>query len=183
MFFVNRPLSIIPYVLGLLVLIAYLILVGHLAFFSFLAGIVSMSVWYYVFLIRYYILSGKDMYLLGVKLRKFKLIANVFLCINLFVNLLLLTFEILVPTGGFWAFVLGFYTLISYSTLDSICSNKFISEGIRNNSNIKNLKLDDIYQDLREVMLTKLIKSDFEDDDKDSEEENNKKKEFIYKEM
>jgi len=48
-------------------------------------------------------------------------------------------------------------TIISYKLLEKSILTAFISEGIRNNVDIKNTSLDSIYVDAREILTKKLI--------------------------
>lgn len=84
-FFVNKPITIIPYLLGL-GLCLYSCMLGFDPSVIVFVNIFNFSLWYTVFLIRYYVLSGQEETVLWkVNINKFKGIFNCYLILNVLI--------------------------------------------------------------------------------------------------
>lgn len=155
-FFVNKPITLIPYLIGLVSLF-FAGFMNREFPFPFIANSFSFSLWYMVLLVRYYVLSGEgELYIWEVKINRFNRIFDWILGLN---ALALIIGLIAMPSqAGFpVAFVLIFYTVISFGILQKIVIAKFISEGVKQNTSIKELKPDDLYKELRELIIRKII--------------------------
>ena len=158
-FFVNKPITIVPYLLGLFLCI-FIGSFGIEPFVMPIFNIINFSYWYTGLLIRYYILCGEETIIFNVNLNKFKGIFNFFLILNVFVFALLNVQFIRYPgIVLIWGIGLFFFTCISLSIFQKILEAKLISAGIKSNSSIKDIRFDDLYKEMREVALKKLIES------------------------
>jgi hypothetical protein len=71
-FFVNKPLTIIPYILGILLLLVTNILSPDMFPLPFLFLLFSFSLWYPIVLVYYYVLRKTEDEVLGIQISKFK---------------------------------------------------------------------------------------------------------------
>ena len=164
MFFLNKPVSIYPYLAGLVAIFAWFFIICNFTksdepFLTLMVDLFAFSFWYYIFLIRYYIFGGEELIFFNVPLTRFKRLFN--FCLTLYGSLILgANLTMLKVTNSF--IIAFFFAVISVITLfifERLVVAKFISEGFKSNFSIKGVNLDDIYQELREVAIKKLIKS------------------------
>jgi|GEM_PF-5629867 len=64
-FFVNKPISVFFYLLALPFIFLLVINGNFEPIVSFLTGVFSFSVWYFLVLIRYYVFSSEEIIFLG----------------------------------------------------------------------------------------------------------------------
>ena len=165
MFFVNKPASIYPYLVAFFVSLLWSLKIWTWKddidpIFSFVINIFSFSIWYYVFLLRYYILGGEELIFCKIPLSRFKGIFDFYLTFYaafiIGINVLIFRFH----DGLFLPFILGWFGGLFFIIFEKVVKAKFISKGFKHNSSIKDMKIDDIYQEFREVATKKLIESE-----------------------
>jgi hypothetical protein len=161
LFFVNKPWTIIPYLFGIILFVGVNALNLEFFPFPFLFLWFSFTLWYPLVLVYYYVLRNGDQEILGIKisqLRKFFLttiwalgLASVAACI------LLVYFD---SSFGSIFLIMGF-TVFSLIIFQSIIEAKLASETLKRNASLKELKFDDLYTEIRKLILTKVIQNDY----------------------
>lgn len=165
MFFLNRPVSIYPYLAGFIAIVIWSFIAWPLShtrgpFAALIFNMMGFSLWYYLFLIRYYILSGEECTFFNIPLNRFKGIFNIYLVFFagwiIGANLIMFKFQeaVILALPFVW------FGFLFFALFRGILKAKFVSEGLKNNSSIKGMKLDDIYQEFRELVNKKLIESE-----------------------
>lgn len=162
MFFLNRPISLYPYLISFMAIFIWSFIVWPMShnsgpFLALIVDIGSFSAWYYIFLIRYYILGGEEVIFFKIPLSLFKGMFNFYLAFyaSLIIGVNFMMFKLdesfLLPFGLAW------FGAVFCILFKEIVKAKFISEGIKHNSSIKGMNLDGIYQEFREVATRKLL--------------------------
>lgn len=155
-FFVNKPKALIPYFLGLALLI-YVVLFDEQLPVSVILNAVSFSLWYFMLMVRYYVLSGDEkIRIWEVEINQFKHLFDFFLVLDAIAILSILIFT-LKKNNGSLSVPLLFFMVISFIVLHKIVFAKFISQGLKHNSSLKNMSVDEVYKEVREIAIKKLI--------------------------
>jgi hypothetical protein len=161
LFFVNKPWTIIPYLLGIILFLGVNAL--NLEFFPFPFIFLSFcfTLWYPLVLVYYFVLRDGDQEILGIKISQLrKLFLNtiwVLVLANVAAGILLVYFD---SSFGSMFLILGF-TVFSLIIFQSIIEAKLASEALKRNASLKELKFDDLYIEVRQLILTKVIQNDY----------------------
>lgn len=158
-FFANKPLSIIPFILGLIACVLIAIQQPPIPF-NLMFLIFPFLIWYPFFMLYYYVLRKSDnIEVRGVDISKLKKAFEVTFLLHLICipGLIWLGLH-LFPSVILPALFVMIYAAISWKCLEQYCLAKFVSEGIKKNVSWEDLNLKAIYSDLREVLTKTLIK-------------------------
>ena len=157
LFFVNKPLTIIPYLLGIILLLGVNALNLEMFPLPFLFLLFSFTLWYPLFLVYYYVLRDADQEILGVQISQFrKLFFNIVWLLGLAIVAACVGVGYFQSSFGSMFFILGF-TVISLNIFQYIIEAKLVSEGLKRNASLKDLKFNDLYTEIRQIILTKVI--------------------------
>lgn len=157
-FFVNKPLTVIPYLLGIILLIGVNALNLDMFPLPFLFLFFCFSLWYPLLLVYYYVLRDAEGEILGIKASQLR---NLFFYILWIVGLAMVLACIFCGyfKSTFGSIFFGFgFTVISLIIFQSIIEAKLVTEGLKRNANLNELKFNDLYVEIRQLILTKVIK-------------------------
>lgn len=158
-FFINRPLTILPYLVGMCCLITFASMI-EVEGISVVVGLLGIlfTMWYSAFLIRYHILNDRESHIWGIKIHKFRLAFSVFLGFHL-VAMATAVCGLLYFQNGFQTiFLLIFYLVLSTIIFQLTIRAKVLSEAFKNDLNLKEWKLEELYLQIRELFLKKVIR-------------------------
>lgn len=157
--FVNKPLTFVLYLLGLCFMVLLSFLDGDKFWFTSVWLIPAFSVFYCTAMTYYYLLKGNEQFeIKGVDIRFLKGPVKIYWLMSLIglaisVMIFHLDGEILFFSAAF----LVFYNAVCAVALKLVIYTKFFSLAIKKNPTFKDLKIEDLYQDIREVILRKII--------------------------
>jgi hypothetical protein len=157
MFFVNKPISLVLYLLGLIMLILFVISYRYEDIIKFMILVLffpSYNILYNACLWYYLLRSKQKMEIKGVDIRKLKgVMSGYFILYAIsFIIGLILSQELFII-----AFYLCIYSVVSYVILKCVIFAKFISLGLKQNSTLKDFKMEEMYEEIREIMLKKIV--------------------------
>ena len=157
--FVNKPLTLVFYLLGLGLLALLAFMHSHpLAWVGFFISIFAFSVFYFTSLTYYYFLKGDEKFeIKGVDIRIFQKSFIVYWIFSLigWVASSIALINGAIPFALF--FLLTFYNAICAIALRCYVYAKFFSMALKKNPSLKNFRMEDFYQDIREILLKKII--------------------------
>lgn len=155
--FVNKPITALLYALGLLLVF----LIGFydvMHIFALVWSLAAFSILYCTSINYYYLLRGNEKFeIRGVDLRVLKGPLRIYWIVSLIG--LIIAISIFSHYGTVFpaAFFLTFYNAIFAALLKFVIYSKFVSLALKKNPTFKDLKLEDFYTDIREVLLKKVI--------------------------
>lgn len=157
LFFVNKPLTVIPYLLGIILLLGVNVLNLDMFPLPFLFLLFSFTLWYPIFLVYYYVLRDADDEILGIQVSQFRnLFFNILWMLGLAIVMACIGVGYFQSSFGSMFFILAF-TVISLIIFQSIIEAKLVSEGLKRNTSLKDLNFNDMYTEIRQLILTKVI--------------------------
>ena len=159
--FFNKPITAICYVLGLCFAILISFLDSDKAYMMFTPfwSVIAFSVFYFNAITYYYFFKGNEKFeIKGVDIRDFKGIINAYWFLSLIGFIAVLIFYICFDSFLGSAFILSIYNVICAIIVRCIIYSKFVSTALKKNPTIKEFKIDDLYVDIREILLKKIIK-------------------------
>ena len=158
--FVNKPITAVFYVLGLcfVILISFLDLEEPYIMFTPFWSIAAFSVFYFNAITYYYVFKGNEKFeIKGVDIRNFKGTVKAYWFmsfIGLLIGIIFYTcFNVIIGAAIF----LTFYNVICAVVIRLVIYSKFISLALKKNPTIKNFEVDDLYGEIREILLKKVI--------------------------
>lgn len=165
-FFINKPVTFLWYILTVISLFFIMVLLdGDGAIVSFPVSVLAYSINYKVYLFWCYFVryADKNLKIKNISLSCLKpyfefywiIISFFFILLSIFVCLTFRFNKSNTIEGITMCFLV--ITFISYIILRQSIIVAFISEGVRNNVDIKNTTLDSIYVNAREILTNKLI--------------------------
>jgi hypothetical protein len=158
LFLVNKPLTLFLYLLGILLLFLYAMYIVDLRKWEVLLfmifSIIDYSFIYNIWLWYTLINDKEEIKIKGVDIRRFVPFIVVYFFIYLIVLINLLAFDVQILVVPIVVLV---YTIISYVLFKILMLSKFVSLVLKANPNLKDLKFEDWYEDVRKVLLKKVI--------------------------
>lgn len=156
--FINKPITLVLYLLGVCLMILLSFQDEDKFWVTCVWLIPAFSIFYLNSITYYYLLRGNEKFeIKGVDIRSFKGPVRVYWLISLvglaigFV-LFLNTYSALAP-----AIFLVFYNAICAVILKLVIYAKFFSLALKKNPTLKDFKIEDLYVDIREILLKKVI--------------------------
>lgn len=169
--FVNKPISAVFYFLGLFFILFSIVFYEYvlslyvykssfyeLNVFAFAFISAAFTIHYITFIYLYYLLRGDEKYeIRGVDIRKFKGLLNVYSYFILlgYILAIVITSVFQDPIAG--AFLLHVYTVIFMLSFLSYVRAKLISLFFKKNKKIDDFNMDELYQEIRKILLEKVI--------------------------
>lgn len=158
-FFVNKPLTLFLYLLGLCLMIM-LSFADSRYYMTVIPLIVSFTLFYSVCLMYYFFLRGDPSFeIRGIPIKTLKRPMQIYFV--LYILACLLTFYFYMSQRErilfFPAAFLVFYSFISFVILQSALITKFISAGLKQNKKLRDFNLEHLYEEMREILLKRLI--------------------------
>ncbi len=156
--FVNKPITVLLYILGVCLMVLLSFQDEDKFFFTAFWLIPAFSIFYFTSINYYYLLRGDEKFeIKGVDIRIFKGPVRIYWFmsfVGLMIGMWLFSFGyILFNAAGF----LVFYNAIAAVILKCVIYAKFFSLAVKKNPTFKDLKIEDFYTDVREVLLKKVI--------------------------
>ena len=156
--FVNKPLTLILYLLGVCLMVLITFQDGNKFWFTCVWLIPAFSVFYFTAITYHYLLRGNEKFeIKGVDIRAFKGPVRVYWLmslIGLIISIIIFANTYIV---FFSALFLVFYNAICAAILQGVIYAKFFSLALKKNPTLKDLKIEDLYTDIREILLKKVI--------------------------
>jgi uncharacterized protein YacL len=155
---VNKPLTSILYVLGVCLMILLSLQDEDKFWFTCVWLIPAFSILYFTSITYYYLLRGNEKFeIKGVDIRSFKGSVIVYWLMSLIG--LVIGFILFINTDSalFPAIFLVFYNAICAVVLKLVIYAKFFSLALKKNPTLKDFKIEDLYSDIREILLKKVI--------------------------
>ncbi len=156
--FVNKPITVLFYLLGLCLMVFISFSDGDKFWFTSIWLVAAYSVFYCTSIIYYYLLRGDEKFeIRGVDIRTLKVMLKIywFMClVGLFIGLLIAskTSAVIFP-----AIFLLFYNAICAAILKCVILAKLFSLALKKNPTIKDINIDELYKEIRELLLKKVI--------------------------
>ena len=157
--FVNKPLTAIFFVLG--ICLSFLPLLFDNSRFNICVPFplsIAFGLFYCNSITLYYFLRGNEKFeVKGVDIRSFKGVLKAYWFISLIgflIAIIILSyFKVIFGAVAF----LFIYNFISFFVSREVLYSKFISLALKKNPTIKDFKIEDLYEDVREILLKKII--------------------------
>jgi hypothetical protein len=159
MFFVNKPLTVIPYITTLAIFLYLSFFSENDFIFPFFTFLIGFTAWYPVYLIYHYILrEDGDFEIRGINISVLRKPVKFVLMIDWIIFLIAATIIITAPESIFIAALLiTVVVCILNMILESYATAKLVSEGIKKNVHLKDLDFQGLYTELRELLTKRLI--------------------------
>jgi hypothetical protein len=125
------------------------------------AGIMFVVIWtvFYSCCLYYYLLAGyKGATIQGISVLKIKLILLAYLASYFFVGLLLSSFYDFLYHVAALAFIFIFYMAFSLFFMKAVLFSLFVSEKLRANEKLNKVDWENLYGEIRQVLIGRLIK-------------------------
>lgn len=156
--FVNKPITLISFILGLCLIVLLSFHDGIRWFFTVGWLLFAFCFFYCTAVPSYFLLKGNQkMEIRGVDIRVFKRSFNIYIfmsTIGLIIASIIFSFSyIMFPAAAF----LGFYNAIAMAVFRGALYAKFVSYSLKNNAALKPLEIEELYVDIRQVLLKKII--------------------------
>jgi hypothetical protein len=119
----------------------------------------AFSIFYFTFITYYYLLRGEEKFeIKGVDIRVFKGPVRIYWFMSLIgLGISILLFNFTSYILFFSALFLLFYNGICAVILKCVIYAKFVSLALKKNPSLKDFKIEDLYTDIREILLKKVI--------------------------
>lgn len=162
-FFVNKPLTVLFYFIGLIICILISIINMPVWIFSIFSSIflmITFSVWYPFILFYCYFLrnNGENIQIQGVHLKSLKRPLEFVFALNvLFIAIAIGITIYLFPHVVVGSFFVLLYSVFSINILEQYILAKLVSIGIKQNVSLKITEINTVYAEIREVLTKKLI--------------------------
>ncbi len=156
--FVNKPLSFVLYLLGVCLMVLLSFQDGNKFWFTSFWLIPAFSVFYFTAIPYLYLLKGNEKFeIKGVDIRIFKGPVRIYWIMSLIGLIIAIvifnkTYAVLAS-----AFFLAFYNAICTAILKLVIYAKFFSVALKKNPTLKDFKIEDLYSDVREILLKKVV--------------------------
>jgi hypothetical protein len=155
--FVNKPITFFLYLLGV-VLMVLISCQDDDFWFTSLWLIPAYSIIYCSSLPYFYLFRGREKIKVGgVNIKAFKTPMKVYWFMSLIGFIISLIVFINTYVVFFAAFVWLFYNLFCLAILRCYIFAKFFSLAVKNNPTVKDFKIQEIYNDMRDVLMKKVI--------------------------
>lgn len=156
--FVNRPITILLYLLGVCLMIL-LSFQGEGRFWLTCIWLIpAYSIFYCTSITNYYLLRGNEKFeIKSVDIRIFKGLVRIywfFGLIGVIMSVVLFRHTDAVLASAIFLF---FYNVICTAALKCAIYAKFFSLVLKKNPKLKDFKIDDLYADIRKILLKKVI--------------------------
>ncbi|MGE3920754.1 MAG: hypothetical protein AB7F64_07450 [Gammaproteobacteria bacterium] len=157
--FVNKPLTFVLYLLGVCLMVLFSFQDGNKFWFTCVWLIPAFSIFYFNAVTYHYLLRGNEKFeIKGVDIRAFKWPVRVYWLMSL----IGLAISLVILFSGehilfFSALFLVFYNAICAVVLKLVIYAKFFSLALKKNPTLKDFKIEDLYSDIREILLKKVI--------------------------
>lgn len=152
--FVNKPLSALLGFLGLC-LVCLVVYIDYWHVLPLFWAIAAYSFFFFTFTNYYYLLRGdKKFEIRGVDLRDLKGPFRIYVIVSV---IALMTTILLSPHVFPGIIPLAVFNGLSAVILKLVLYSRFVSLALKKNPSFKDLKVEDFYIDIREVLLKKVI--------------------------
>lgn len=166
---INKPMTLIPQIIVPLLLIIFNLIYPMNGFFipPSIAALVIFYFWYFGFLVERYLLnSDEPIKIINVDISIFKkptlFVFTIFIITGIpasvanYYYFASREFDSWISTASSYALLL--YLSILFKILTKYIEAKFISESLKQNANLKVIRLDNFYSEVRNLLVKKIIK-------------------------
>ncbi len=156
LFFVNKPLTIIPFLFGLIGIVSINIIYSEAFPITSFFFCYPFTAWYAALLIRHYILKDK-ISISGIQAIQLRALFTIFLWLQ-GLALLSACFAMAYIQNDFWSpFILFVFTTLCTLIFHKIIEAKLLSEVLKKNENLKEMDVNEFYKGIRKIILNKDI--------------------------